>query len=115
MKVELIDARGGDYITAQGQVLRKLIKQRIQDLETAYRRLVDRMNNEIPDKSDAVTLMIALSDNVALNERALFFKACVERAAYFDREIRELNTLGQSFREDAVYQITLKDAIRYGL
>lgn len=115
MKVEIIDARGGDYITAQGKALRSLIKERIHGLETSYKLLVDRMNNEIPTKQDAVTLMIALSDNVALNERALFFKACVERAAYFDREIRELNTLGASFRDDAVYQITLKDAIRYGL
>jgi predicted ester cyclase len=115
MKVEIIDARGGDYVTAQGKVLRMLIKERIHGLETSYKQLVERMNNEIPDKADAVTLMIALADNVALNERALFFKACVERAAYFDREIRELNTLGQTFREDAVYMLTVQDAIRYGL
>jgi len=115
MKQEIIDARGGDYITAQGDVLRKLIKERIHGLETSYKQLIERMNNEIPDKADAVTLMIALSDNVSLNERALFFKACVERAAYFDREIRELNTLGQTFRSDAIYRITLSDAVRYGL
>ncbi len=115
MKVDLIDARGGDYIVAQGKIIRSLIKERIHGLQTSYKALVERMNNEIQNKEEAVLLMIALRENVGLNEKAMFFKACVERAAFLENEIKELNTLGQSFREDALYQITLKDAVRFGL
>jgi hypothetical protein len=115
MKTELIDARGGDYIVAQGKIIRSIIKERIHGLQTSYKSLVERMNNEIQNKEEAVTLMIALHDNIALTEKALFFKACVERSAFLENEIRELNTIGQSFREDALYQLTLKDAVRFGL
>lgn len=115
MKVELIDARNADYIVAQGKILRTLIKERIHGLQTSYKALVERMNNEIQNKEEAVLLMIALRETVGLNEKALFFKACVERAAFLEAEIKDLNTLGQSFREDALYQITLKDAVRFGL
>lgn len=112
---EIIDARGGDYVTAQGDALRTLIKNRIAALQDDYRRLLDRIDYEIADKKDAVGLLIALAGGGDINERAMFFKACLDKAARIEKEIRELNTLGASFRKDAIYRITIKDAERFGL
>ena len=100
---------------ADGRRLRLLIKEKIHGLEESYKSLLSRMNNELQTKEEAVTLMVALNSDVALNEKALFFKACVERAAYIEQEIKQLNTLGQSFMESAVYKITLQDAVRFGV
>lgn len=115
MKTEIIDARGGDYVLADGRRLRMLLKEKIHGLEESYKNLLLRMNNELQTKEEAVTLMVALNSNISLNEKALFFKACVERAAFLEREIKELNTLGQSFMEGAVYKITIQDAVRFGV
>lgn len=115
MKMEVIDARAGDHILADGKRLRVIIKEKIHGLEEAYKTLLLRMNNELQSKEEAVTLMVALQASSALNEKALFFKACVDRAAYLEREIKELNTIGQSFMEGAVYKITLQDAVRFGV
>lgn len=115
MKTEVIDARGGDYVLADGRRLRNLLRERIHGLEESYKALIVRINNEIQSKEEAVTLLVALSSSLPLNEKALFFKACVERAAWIEKEIRELNTLGQSFMEAAVYKITLQDAVRFGV
>lgn len=114
MKVEIIDARGGDYMVVDGEKLLLLIRGKINGIHASYKSLLDRMNNELPSKEDAVTLMVALVSPVALNERALFFKACAERCAYFEKELRELNTLGASFAKGSQYRITLEDAVRYG-
>lgn len=115
MKTEVIDARTGDHILADGKRLRLIIKEKIHGLEDAYKALLLRMNNELQTKEEAVTLMVALHTSAALNEKALFFRACVERAAYLETEIKELNTIGQSFMESAVYKITLQDAMRFGV
>ena len=116
MKQEVIDARGGDHVLVQGKILRNLIRGRIGTYRDQYKALMERMNNELPDKAAAIPLMIALyiQDN-SVNEQALFFRACIERAVWLDKEIRELNTLGATFTDDVVYRITVDDASRFGV
>jgi len=115
MKVETIDARGGDYVIAEGKALRDLIRGKINGIQASYRALLERMNNELSSKEEAVTLMVAMGDSVALNERAMFFKACVDRCAFLEKELRELNTLGSSFQPGCNYRITITDASRFGI
>lgn len=116
MKKEIVDARNGDYVIVTGEIIRKLLKDRISGLQSDLTRLLGRLNNEIPDKADAVGLMVSLAgDPRLLNERALFFKASLERAAFLEKEIRELLALGHTFSPGVTYRITVDDAVRYGL
>jgi hypothetical protein len=115
-KQEVIDARGGDHVLAEGKTLRSVIRNKIGVYRDQYNALMARMNNELPSKEDAIPLMIALHVNDAsVNERVLFFRACVERAAWLDKEIRELNTLAQTFSEGGVYRLNVSDAARFGV
>lgn len=99
-----------------GNVLQGLLKNRISALLQAKKALMARMNNEIVDKDEAVALIVLLRTDAAdLNERALFIKACAERAAFLEKEIEELNTLGQTFKQDREYRISIEDAVRFGL
>lgn len=115
-KVEIIDARGGDHVVAEGKKLRAVILNRIGTYRDQYSALMARMNYELPSKEDAIPLMIALHVNdPSINERALMFRGFLERAAWLDKEIRELNTLGQTFSESGVYRISVTDAARFGV
>lgn len=115
-KNEVIDARGGDHVLAEGKTLRLVIKNRLSTYSDQYAALMTRMNNELPSKEDAIPLMIALFvGDPSVNERALMFKAFLDRAAWLDKEIRELNTLGQTFDPTQVYRITVADAARFGV
>ncbi len=115
-KQEVIDARGGNHVLVDGKVLRDLIRNRIDTYRDQYNALIVRMNNELPSKEDAVTLMIALHVNDhSINERALFFRGFVDKAAWLDKEIRELNTLGQTFTAGVLYQLSVTDAARFGV
>ncbi len=115
-KQEVLDARGGDHVVAEGNKLRALIVNRIGVYRDQYNALLTRMMNELPSKEDAIPLMVALHVNDAsINERVLMFRGFLERAAWLDREIRSLNTLGQTFSDKALYRITVEDAARFGL
>lgn len=115
-KIEIIDARGGDHVIATGKVLRGMIMNRIGTYRDQYNSLMERMNNELPSKEAAIPLMIALHvGDGSVNERALMFRAFLDRAAWLDKEIRELNTLGQTFSAEATYRITVADAARFGV
>ncbi len=115
-KVEIIDARGGDHVISTGKILRTMIMNRIGTYRDQYNALMTRMNNELPSKEDAIPLMVALHvSDPSINERALMFRAFLERAAWLDKEIRELNTLGQTFSADQTYRISVADAARYGV
>lgn len=112
----VIDARNGDYVLIKGQTIRSLLKNKISALQNDLARLLERLNNEIPDKKDAVAIMVSLAgDPSLLNERALFFKACIERVAFLEKEIRELLALGHTFAPETTYKITVADAVRFGL
>lgn len=113
---EVFDARNREHITAEGSVLRGLLKSRIGALLDAKKALMVRMNNEVSSKEEAVTLIVALHGEASdLNERALFLRACAERAAYLESEISTLNILGTTFQPGREYRISLEDAIRFGL
>jgi hypothetical protein len=115
-QLEIVDARGGDHVIAQGKVLKKVILERIAKYRDAYNAILTRMNNELPSKEAAIPLMVALTvEDTAVNEQTLFFKACIERARWLDAEIRALNTLGQTFVDEVTYRITVKDAARFGV
>lgn len=116
-KVEVIDARGGDHVIAEGKKLRLVIQNRIGTYRDQYSALMQRMLNELPSKEDAIPLMIALhlGNDGSVNERALMFRAFLERATWLDKEIRELNTIGATFTEAGVYRINVSDAARFGV
>lgn len=115
-KIEAIDARHGDHVRAPGNVLKQLIRQRIVSLRDAHVALVKRMNLEMPDKETAITLMVTMAgEPSAMNERALFFQACVDRCAFLEKEMAYLNTVGQTFDDHAIYMVTVEDAQRFGL
>jgi len=111
----ILDARGGDHVEAEGQALRDIIRNRVGLYQDQYKALLDRMDLEMPDKKTAVALMVSLAGDASLTANALFFKACIEKAAWLEKEIRALTTLGQSFSPTRVYRITLADAQRMGL
>jgi len=116
MKPTVVDTRDNDYIVFKGEYIRGAIRNKLNGLQTAYDALLIRMNNELPSKEEGILLMVALKDNVALNERAMFFAACIERASYLQREIRELSTIGNTFSDaTVVYKLTLDQTVRYGL
>lgn len=109
------DARGGDHVLAEGAVLKKLIRGTVGKYQDQHKAILDRMDNEMPDKKSAVALMVSLRTKDALTAQALFFQACIEKAAWLDEEIRSLTTLGQTFVDSAMYRITVADARRMGL
>lgn len=115
MKEEVIDARGGDHVVAQGSTIRSLIRNTVGKYQDQYKAILDRMDHEMPDKKTAVALMVSLQSGRDLTANALFFKGCIEKAAWLDAEISALNTLGQTFEAGRVYRITLADAQRMGL
>ncbi|NJL54168.1 hypothetical protein HC928_02630 [bacterium] len=116
-KIDPIDARDGRHVVVLGRVLRKFIRERMSQLERDYQAILSRLNNEIPDKEDAVSLMVLLvaADDRGLNERAMFARACAQRAAFIMTELSELATLGNTYEENESYVITTQDAIRYGI
>ena len=115
-KPEIIDARGGDHVIVEGKILRNMIKNRIGTYSDQYTALLSRMNNELPSKEDAIPLMVALFvGDPSVNERALMFRAFLDRATFLDKEIRELNTIGQTFDPTQTYRITVADAARFGV
>lgn len=115
-KESIIDARGGDSVIIAGDKLRMIIRARIKAYQEEHEALLKRMNNELPDKETAITLMVALAVNdTTVKAQVLFFKACIDRAAFLDREIRALNTLGQTYADSQIYMVTVADCARYGL
>lgn len=111
----IVDARGGDHVIAEGSVLRNLIRNTVGKYQDQHKAILDRMDNELPDKKSAVTLMVSLQTKDSLNAQALFFQACIEKAAWLDEEIRSLTTLAQTFVESSLYRVTVADARRMGL
>jgi hypothetical protein len=116
-KLEIVDARGEDYVVFPGKLLRNLMRNKIGILNDELTRLMSRMNNEIPTKEAAVALMVTVAgDMKGANEAALFMKASIERALYLEGEIKALNVLAQCFYDDETpYHITVAQAQRYGL
>lgn len=115
-KTEIVDARGGENVLTDGTKLRNLLRGRIKSYQEQYDQLLNRMNNELPTKEAAVTLMIALEVNDStVNAQVLFFQACIAKAAWLDKEIRQLTTIGQALQDGVAYMITIQDAARYGL
>ena len=112
---DVIDARGGDYISTTGAILTNLIRNKLNMLESTLATLMKRMENEMTTKEEAISLMIAIADELPLNEKALFLKACVDRCSFLQKEHRELRVLGQSFDPKCVYKINVADAVRFGL
>lgn len=115
MKEEIIDARGSDHVIASGSTIRNLIRNTVGKYQDQYKAILDRMDNEMPDKKTAVALMVSLQSGRGLTANALFFKGCIEKAAWLDAEISALNTLGQTFQDGRTYRITMTDAQRMGL
>jgi hypothetical protein len=113
---EIIDARGADHVLVEGKTIRNVIRNRINEYQGQYKKLLERMNYELATKEDAVLIMVAMSVNDrSLTENTMFFRACVDRAAWLDKEIRALNTIAQTFAEGMSYRITVTDAARFGV
>lgn len=115
-KLEVIDARNNDHMLADGAKLKALIVNRIGTYQDQYQAILKRMLTELPSREEAVSLMVALqvNDN-SLNERALMFKAFIDRAVWLDNEIRALTVWGSTFSSGQVYRITVDQAARLGV
>ncbi len=114
--LEIHDARNGDHVITTGENLRQFIAARVKVLQEQYEQLLARMNNELPNKEDAVSLMVALQvADHTVNDRALMFKAFIERAAWLDKEIRALTTLGISYSKGETYRLNVEDLKRFGV
>lgn len=112
----IVDATQGDYVIAQGEILKGLIKRQIIALQERYERVNIRIAESIPDPRGVTALLIALriADH-SVNENTAVIRSLVDTAAWLDNEIRELNTIGQTFDPSSTYRITVKDARRFGL
>jgi len=106
MKAEIVDTTKGDYCVLPGEKIKQNIKHKTNALQIALDKLLSRMALEMPDTKTAIALMVTLHGTRALNEQALFFKACIERAAELETQLAELNVFATTLVDNVNYRIS---------
>lgn len=109
---EIVDTRG-DYVVIDGKRFKLNLKQKLSNLTAAYEAVVKRMKLEMPSIDAALALLVTLEINDNLNENALFFKSCIQRAAFLEKEIAAVNLIAATLVDEKMYLLSAADVKRF--
>ena len=120
---EMVTTYKTSVLFVQGRALKKALYERVQHLtrlrDSLFTQIAEKLRTAADDETLVIektaALLVLLEDGFGLSAYALEVEAFVHRASEVVKEIREFTTLARTLMDDAIYEISPEDAIRYGL
>lgn len=108
----------------EGSLIQRAIHARLAKHQGEVSACLTKVSTMLQDKSggsaetlaaEAAAAMLALLAGEHSTASTLFLKALLERSAFLSREQLDLSCIALNIRSEAFYQVSLKEAKRYGL